>query len=81
MPRSRSPNGIQAACPLQRAWISCESSGSSRLKAATDRGACSSSKRAVSSSSATVIEGREHLEEIGRRILWEGAQPVRFVET
>jgi hypothetical protein len=29
---------------------------------------------------ATVVEGLEHLPEIGRRVLWEGAQPVRFVE-
>ena len=29
---------------------------------------------------ATVVEGREHFEEIGRRVLWEGAQPIRFVE-
>jgi Protein of unknown function (DUF3830) len=29
---------------------------------------------------ATVVDGREHLEEIGRRVLWEGAQPIRFEE-
>ena len=29
---------------------------------------------------ATVVEGLEHLPEIGRRVLWEGAQPIRFVE-
>jgi hypothetical protein len=29
---------------------------------------------------ATVVEGLEHLAEIGRRVLWEGAQPVSFVE-
>lgn len=29
---------------------------------------------------ATVIDGREHLEEIGRRVLWEGAQPILFEE-
>ena len=29
---------------------------------------------------ATVVEGREHFEEIGRRVLWEGAQPIRLVE-
>jgi hypothetical protein len=29
---------------------------------------------------ATVVGGREHLEEIGRRVLWEGAQPIRLVE-
>jgi len=26
----------------------------------------------------TIDQGREHLREIGRRVLWEGAQPVRF---
>jgi hypothetical protein len=26
----------------------------------------------------TIDVGREHLREIGRRVLWEGAQPVRF---
>ena len=26
----------------------------------------------------TVIEGREHLAELGRRVLWEGAQEIRF---
>ena len=30
---------------------------------------------------ATVVEGRDHLEEIGLRVLWEGAQPIRFVES
>jgi hypothetical protein len=29
---------------------------------------------------ATVVEGLEQLAEIGRRVLWEGAQPVSFVE-
>ena len=29
---------------------------------------------------ATVVDGREHLEEIGRLVLWEGAQPISFVE-
>lgn len=29
---------------------------------------------------ATVIEGLEHLPEIGERVLWQGAQPIRFVE-
>ncbi|MEO8450107.1 MAG: DUF3830 family protein [Gemmatimonadota bacterium] len=26
----------------------------------------------------TIIEGAEQLEELGRRVLWEGAQPIRF---
>ena len=26
----------------------------------------------------TVIEGREHLHELGRRVLWEGAQEIAF---
>ena len=30
---------------------------------------------------ATVVEGLKHLEEIGRRVLWEGAQNIRFEET
>ena len=29
---------------------------------------------------ATIVEGREHLAEIGRRCLWEGAQPIRIAE-
>jgi uncharacterized protein DUF3830 len=29
---------------------------------------------------ATVVEGLEHLPEIGERVLWQGAQPIRFVE-
>ncbi len=29
---------------------------------------------------ATITEGREHLPEIGRRCLWEGAQPLRIEE-
>ncbi len=29
---------------------------------------------------ATVVEGGENLPELGRRCLWEGAQPIRFVE-
>ena len=29
---------------------------------------------------ATVLDGREHLEEIGRLVLWEGAQPIAFRE-
>jgi hypothetical protein len=30
---------------------------------------------------ATIEEGREHLREIGRRCLWEGAQMLRIEET
>jgi len=26
----------------------------------------------------TVVQGREHLRELGRKVLWEGAQDVRF---
>jgi hypothetical protein len=29
---------------------------------------------------ATVVEGRERLGELGRRVLWEGAQQIRFSE-
>ena len=29
---------------------------------------------------ATVREGLEHLPAIGERVLWQGAQPIRFVE-
>jgi Protein of unknown function (DUF3830) len=29
---------------------------------------------------ATVVEGVEHLGELGRKVLWEGAQPIRFEE-
>jgi hypothetical protein len=27
---------------------------------------------------ATIEEGREHLPELGRRVLWDGAQPISF---
>jgi hypothetical protein len=30
---------------------------------------------------ATVVEGKEHLKELGRRTLWEGVQPISFRET
>jgi len=30
---------------------------------------------------ATVEDGREHLRELGRRVLWEGALPIRFSES
>jgi Protein of unknown function (DUF3830) len=30
---------------------------------------------------ATIHEGREHLAELGRRVLWDGAQDIRFDET
>jgi hypothetical protein len=29
---------------------------------------------------ATVVEGNEHLRELGRRLLWEGAQEIAFRE-
>jgi hypothetical protein len=30
---------------------------------------------------ASVVEGVERLAELGRKTLWEGAQPIRFAET
>lgn len=30
---------------------------------------------------ATIVEGREQLAELGRVVLWEGAQPILFEET
>jgi Protein of unknown function (DUF3830) len=30
---------------------------------------------------ATLVEGHEHLGELGRRTLWEGAQPILFAES
>ena len=30
---------------------------------------------------ATIVEGNENLGELGRRFLWEGAQPIRFTES
>lgn len=29
---------------------------------------------------ATIVEGGEQLAELGRAVLWEGAQPIRFAE-
>ena len=29
---------------------------------------------------ATIVEGNEHLRELGKKFLWEGAQEIRFVE-
>ncbi len=29
---------------------------------------------------ATLVEGQEHLKELGRLTLWEGAQPISFRE-
>jgi hypothetical protein len=29
---------------------------------------------------ATIVEGGEQLEELGRVVLWEGAQPISFEE-
>ena len=30
---------------------------------------------------ATIVHGNEHLRELGRKFLWEGAQPIVFRET
>jgi hypothetical protein len=30
---------------------------------------------------ATIVEGGEHLRELGSKVLWEGAKPIRFEET
>jgi hypothetical protein len=27
---------------------------------------------------ATLVEGAEQLPELGRRVIWDGAQPIRF---
>lgn len=43
-------------------------------------GACFASKvgQLAGNHFLTVTEGRELLPELGRRVLWEGAQPIRF---
>ena len=28
----------------------------------------------------TIVEGRKQLPELGEKVLWEGAQPIRFIE-
>jgi hypothetical protein len=46
-------------------------------------GACSFSSRVgplAGNHFATLTEGAEQLEELGRRTLWEGAQPIEIVE-
>ncbi len=46
-------------------------------------GACSFSSRVgqlAGNHFATVVEGTEQLPELGRRVLWEGAQPIEIAE-
>src|SRR5262249_42745997 len=76
MPRSRSPNGIHADWPLQRAWISLDSSGSRRRKAATVFGAVSSSRRATSRMSATTISSTSESLRLDRANVQEEREPL-----
>src|SRR5690242_18281976 len=67
MPKSRSPQGIQFASPLQRQWMIRSSIGRLALKAATVFGASSSSQRATKRMpAATISNTRETLPAPGR---------------
>ena len=71
-PVSNSPSGTHTASPLQREWITWLENGSS----------CFASKmgQLAGNHFLTVVEGAEQLHEMGRTVLWKGAQWIRFTD-
>ena len=76
-------NGLRNAAGLNHCSRCFPPGGVSETELLFPYGHCafaSKAGRLAGNHFATVVDGLEHLPELGRRCLWEGAQPILFEE-